>query len=94
MYGDKFYSSAINAIPFILGASFSQSVVDGIAGDYDFDALSAEVDTNVAAYPVLLYVWAASPHCKKAMKIFEDMGVEMKTIPLDPKSNQVLSVLG
>ena len=75
----------------------SGTVADGIAGDYDFGALSAEVDTNVAASPLLLYVWAASPASKKAMKSFEVMGAEMKTIFLDAnweEGNKVRSVLG
>ena len=56
------------------GLDFKQSVADAIAGEYDREAITAEVQAAASASPLVLFTWESSPACKKALKLLAETG--------------------
>lgn len=65
------------------GYDFKQSTASAIAGEYDAGAIREEVEDIIKSYPCVMFSWASSPSCKKAVKAFEKVGAEVKIVPLD-----------
>ena len=65
------------------GMDFKQSVADAIAGEYDRDAITAEVEAVAVASPLVLFTWEASPACKKAINLLAETGATPTIVRLD-----------
>ena len=65
------------------GAGFKQSVADSLAGEYDKQKVSTELDTLIASAPLVVFIWQASPFSKKALAALELAGAEPKVVRLD-----------
>ena len=65
------------------GYGFKQSMACAMAGDYDAEAVRAKVNDIIQSNPCVMFTWAASPSCKKAVKAFELMGAKVTNIRLD-----------
>mmetsp|Transcript_13966 Transcript_13966/g.16870 ORF Transcript_13966/g.16870 Transcript_13966/m.16870 type:complete len:220 (-) Transcript_13966:463-1122(-) len=65
------------------GSDFKQAVADAIAGEYDREATTEEVQQLASSAPLVLFTWEASPACKKALKYLEVAGAEAKIVRLD-----------
>lgn len=65
------------------GFDFKQSVADAIAGEYDRDAVTAEVQALASSAPMVLFTWESSPACKKALKLIAETGASPKIVRLD-----------
>ena len=65
------------------GQDFKQSMADAIAGEYDRDAVTAEVKALASSAPMVLFTWESSPACKKALKLIAETGVSPKIVRLD-----------
>ena len=65
------------------GMDFKQSVADALAGEYDRDAITAEVKAAAEANPLVLFTWEASPACKKALKLLAGTGATPTIVRLD-----------
>jgi len=65
------------------GMDFKQSVADAIAGDFDRDAITAEVKALASSAPLVVFTWESSPACKKALKLIAETGVSPKVVRLD-----------
>jgi glutaredoxin-related protein len=56
-------------------AGFKQTVANVMAGEYDEVPIQAEIEAIIAAHPLCMFTWEASPSCKSALKAFELMGM-------------------
>mmetsp|Transcript_26192 Transcript_26192/g.62036 ORF Transcript_26192/g.62036 Transcript_26192/m.62036 type:complete len:205 (-) Transcript_26192:154-768(-) len=65
------------------GLDFKQSVADAIAGEYDREAITAEVQAAASASPLVLFTWESSPACKKALKLLAETGAVPTIVRLD-----------
>ena len=65
------------------GLDFKQCVADAIAGQYDREALTAEVTAEASSAPLVLFTWESSPACKKALKLIAETGASPKVVRLD-----------
>merc|ERR1719352_373207 len=66
------------------GFGFRQATADAIAGEYDRDAVTAEVKALASSAPLVMFTWKSSPACKKAIKYLSEVqGVQPKIIRLD-----------
>ena len=73
------------------GQSFKQAMADALAGEFDRDALTAQVQTEAKSAPLVLFTWESSPSCKKALKYLEMTGATPTVIRLDdpwPEGNK------
>lgn len=68
---------------------FKQSVADALAGEYDRDAITAEVKAVAEANPLVLFTWEASPACKKALKLLAETGAKPTIVRLDDPWSEV-----
>lgn len=79
------------------GYNFKQSMTIAIAGEYDVDAVQAEIQEQIASAPVVMFIWEASPSCKQAIKYLDVAGAKYKTVRLDDpweKGNPIRAELG
>jgi glutaredoxin len=80
------------------GSDFKQAVADAIAGEYDKDAVTAEVKALASSAPLVLFTWESSPSCTKAIKyLAEVQGVQPTIVRLDDpwsKGNPMRAALG
>lgn len=79
------------------GMDTKQSIADAIAGEYDREAVTAEVTAAASSAPLVLFTWDSSPACKKALKYIEETGVSPKIVKLDDpwdKGNVMRAALG
>ena len=79
------------------GYNFKQSMAIAIAGEYDVDAVKAEIQQEIASAPVVMFIWEASPSCKQAIKYLDVAGAKYKTVRLDDpwdKGNPIRAELG
>ena len=79
------------------GFDTKQSIADAIAGEYDRDAVTAEVTAAASSAPLVLFTWDSSPACKKALKYIEETGVSPSIVRLDDpwdKGNVMRAALG
>jgi glutaredoxin 3 len=66
------------------GASFKQILANILAGDYDANQVNAQLDEYIASAPCVMFVWNASPSCKKAIQALQVVaGANVKLVPLD-----------
>jgi len=65
------------------GSGFKQAVADSLAGEHDRAAAEAEVTAIASSAPLVVFTWASSPACKKALRYFEFAGVTPKIERLD-----------
>lgn len=79
------------------GLGFKQAMADAIAGEYDTDAVTAEVKELASSAPMVMFTWESSPSCKKALNLCEVAGVTPKVVRLDDpwdKGNVKRAALG
>ena len=65
------------------GYDFKQSTAIAIAGEYDADAVKAEIEEQINSAPCVMFTWEASPACKKAIKYLDVAGAKYKVVRLD-----------
>jgi len=65
------------------GMDFKQSVADAIAGNYDRDVVTADVQALASSAPLVLFTWESSPACKKALKLIAETGANPTVVRLD-----------
>lgn len=65
------------------GYDFKQSTAIAIAGEYDADAIKAEIEEQINSAPCVMFTWEASPACKKAIKYLDVAGAKYKVVRLD-----------
>jgi glutaredoxin 3 len=65
------------------GYDFKQSVAIAMAGEYDADAVKAEIQEQINSAPCVMFTWEASPACKKAIKYLDVAGAKYKIVRLD-----------
>ena len=65
------------------GYDFKQSTAIAIAGEYDTDAIKAEIEEQINSAPCVMFTWEASPACKKAIKYLDVAGAKYKVVRLD-----------
>ncbi|KAL7442053.1 hypothetical protein ACHAXM_011280 [Skeletonema potamos] len=65
------------------GYDFKRSVAITIAGEYDTDAVKAEIQEHINSAPCVMFTWEASPACKKAIKYLDIAGAKYKVVRLD-----------
>ncbi|KAL7453566.1 hypothetical protein ACHAWC_009029 [Mediolabrus comicus] len=79
------------------GYNFKQSMAIAIAGEYDVDAVKAEIQQQIASAPIVMFIWEASPSCKQAIKYLDVAGAKYKIVRLDDpweKGNPIRAELG
>ena len=79
------------------GYNFKQSAAIALAGEYDVDAVKAEIQEQIASAPCVMFIWEASPSCKQAIKYLDVAGAKYKTVRLDDpweKGNPIRAELG
>ena len=65
------------------GLGFKQAMADGIAGEYDREAVERQIKEEAASAPLVLFTWESSPSCKKALEYLKETGATPKVIRLD-----------
>jgi glutaredoxin len=65
------------------GYDFKQSVAIVLAGDYDEESVKTQIQQEIDSAPVVLFTWAASPACQKAIKYLDIAGASYKIVRLD-----------
>eukprot|EP00577_Skeletonema_sp_RCC1716_P023397 CAMPEP_0113397446 /NCGR_PEP_ID=MMETSP0013_2-20120614/14387_1 /TAXON_ID=2843 ORGANISM="Skeletonema costatum, Strain 1716" /NCGR_SAMPLE_ID=MMETSP0013_2 /ASSEMBLY_ACC=CAM_ASM_000158 /LENGTH=212 /DNA_ID=CAMNT_0000282035 /DNA_START=21 /DNA_END=659 /DNA_ORIENTATION=- /assembly_acc=CAM_ASM_000158 len=65
------------------GYDFKQSTAIALAGEYDADAVKAEIEEQIDSAPCVMFTWEASPACKKAIKYLDVAGAKYKIVRLD-----------
>ena len=79
------------------GYDFKQSAAIALAGDYDADAVKAEIQEEINSAPCVMFTWEASPACKNAVKYLDIAGAKYKVVRLDDpwdKGNPIRAELG
>ena len=79
------------------GMGFKQAVADALAGEFDRTSVEAQVQEEAASAPLVLFTWASSPACKKALELLKETGATVKVVPLDApwdEGNKKRAVLG
>mmetsp|Transcript_17733 Transcript_17733/g.22372 ORF Transcript_17733/g.22372 Transcript_17733/m.22372 type:complete len:364 (-) Transcript_17733:246-1337(-) len=65
-------------------ASFKQAIADAVAGDYDKEAINAQLDKAIQGNAAVMFSWQTCPFCKKAKQLLiEDIGATVTVIELD-----------
>ena len=65
------------------GYDFKQSTAIAIAGEYDAEAVKADIEEQINSAPCVMFTWEASPACKKAIKYLDVAGAKYKVVRLD-----------
>ena len=81
-----------------LGYSFKQFVADIVAGDFDQDIVTAQVDSFIQNNTVAMFSFTSCPFCRRAKDYMEDNSISYTAMELDELDgnlgNQIRAVLG
>ncbi|KAL3935385.1 MAG: hypothetical protein SGBAC_009094, partial [Bacillariaceae sp.] len=88
-----FYEKYVNAAKFRYGlfqkaqgegCDFKQATAFAMAGEYDKEAVQQKVRDLIQSAPCVMFTWASSPSCKKAVEAFDKVGgANVKYVRLD-----------
>lgn len=79
-----------------LGAQFKQWVADIVAGEYDREAVAAEITSKIEKSDVLMFSFTTCPFCRRAKDYLDRLEVEYSVVELDelPEGNAYRASLG
>ena len=66
-------------------AGFKQVVAEAVAGDFDADAVDADLNAALARGGVTMYSFTSCPFCKKAKELLDDKGAKYTVYELDER---------
>lgn len=81
-----------------IGYVFKQSVADLIAGDFDEEEVTSQIDSFVQQNPIAMFSFTTCPFCRRAKDYMDQEGIPYATIELDTlegnRGNEIRAVLG
>jgi glutaredoxin 3 len=86
-----------------LGYKFKQFVADIVAGDYDEEVVTAQVNAFIdksysSSTPIVLFSFSTCPFCRRAKDYLEEKGISYQAMELDDlpgnQGNEIRAVLG
>mmetsp|Transcript_14422 Transcript_14422/g.17392 ORF Transcript_14422/g.17392 Transcript_14422/m.17392 type:complete len:208 (-) Transcript_14422:119-742(-) len=79
------------------GYDFKQNTAAALAGEYDAEAVQAEMKELIKSAPCVMFTWEKSPSCVKAVKYLDIADANVKIVRLDDpwdKGNPMRAELG